>query len=69
MRRWQALDEVWTSERANTVQIKVWVATNKVGSRSEDIIDVPDDATEEEIEKAACEAMLNMIIWNFDWVE
>jgi hypothetical protein len=51
------------------MQIRVWVTVTKIGSRSEDIIDVPDDATEEEIEAAACKAMLKMVTWNFDWVE
>jgi hypothetical protein len=42
------------------------VSTNKVGSECEFEFEVEDDATEEEIEAAAREAMFDHIEWNFE---
>lgn len=49
--------------------ILVRVATNKSGSDCEDEIEVDDDATEEQIEADAREAMFNMIEWSWSKVE
>jgi hypothetical protein len=45
--------------------IRVWVKTNKIGSRCEDEFEIDEDASEEEIEEHAKEIMFNMIDWSF----
>lgn len=47
------------------MKIEVRVRTNLVGSKVTDVIELPDDSTDEEIETAARDAMFNMIEW--DW--
>ena len=48
-------------------EIKVSVATNKVGSETTRIIEVTDDATDEDIEIVAWETACEMIL--FGWEE
>lgn len=48
-------------------KIEIWVATNKVGSRSSNIIEVEDDLTEDEITEMAFDEIWNMLEW--DWQE
>lgn len=48
-------------------RIKVWVDTGTMGSDKEEIIEVEDDATEEDIKKEAEECIYNMI--NSGWCE
>lgn len=47
-------------------QIKVVVCTNVTGSECEDLLEVPDDATDEFIEKEAKEVAMNMVEWYYD---
>jgi hypothetical protein len=47
-------------------KIKVYVATRFVRSQDSLIIEVEDDATEEEINQAALEAMFEMIEWGYE---
>jgi len=47
------------------MKIKVTVGTKKIGSECDRIIDVDDDATEEEIEQIAQETMWELI--EFGW--
>lgn len=44
------------------------VSTNKVGSNCEFEFEADDDATEDEIEELAREAMFEQIEWNFEVV-
>lgn len=45
------------------------VSTSKVGSETDFYFEMPDDATELEIDEAAYEAALNYIYWNYEEVE
>lgn len=47
---------------------KGYVATNKVGSDCEFEFEADDDATEDEIEELAREAIFEQIEWNFEVV-
>lgn len=47
-------------------RVTVRVSTNRVGSECKDSFEVEDDATEEEIEEMAKDAMFSMIEWNWD---
>lgn len=55
------------------VKIKVFVSTNKVGSKTERIIEVDRDEYDEmlplDIEDMCKEVMYDMIIWDFEVVE
>lgn len=46
-------------------KIEVYVETNKTGSRCSTVIEVDDDATDDEIERPAREAMFEMIEWGW----
>ena len=48
--------------------IKVTVTTGFVGAKREDTFEIDDDATDEEIEDTAQEAMFNMIEWSWSVV-
>lgn len=48
-------------------KIRVWVQTNKVGSRCETVFEVSDDEAEEDITEQAKDHMFDMIEW--DWRE
>jgi DNA-binding Lrp family transcriptional regulator len=48
-------------------RITVYVETNKLGSRTETVIDVDDDDDTWTIEDQARDEMFNMIFW--DWYE
>lgn len=51
------------------MKIEVSVRTNLVGSKVTEVIELPDDFTDEEIEAAARDAMFNMIEWNWQKVD
>ena len=48
------------------MKIKVWASTHYVNSSDFTIIEVEDDATDDEIETAVIEAMFELIDWG--WV-
>lgn len=48
------------------MRIRVSAATTKIGSRVETTFEIDDDASEEEIEEAAREALFNRLI-SWDW--
>jgi hypothetical protein len=47
------------------MKIEVSVSTRVVGSRVKEIIELPDDTPEDEIEEYARETMFEMIEWNW----
>jgi hypothetical protein len=51
------------------MKIKVRVSTHLVRSETYRIIEVPDDATEEDIEEEARDSMFEQIEWNWEKVE
>lgn len=51
------------------MKIKVRVSTHLVNSETYQIIEVDDDAAEDEIEEAAREAMFEQINWNWEIVD
>ena len=48
--------------------IKIWCDTGYVGSEREEIIKVPDDATEKEIEKEVLDVLLDVMV-NYGYEE
>lgn len=51
-------------------KFRVWVSTNRVGSKVEDTFEIEDPkATQEDIEVEAREIMYNMIEWSFEEVK
>lgn len=46
-------------------QIKVWLETGYAGERHEDIINVPRDTSEKELEQLAKETAFNTIDWGY----
>ncbi len=48
------------------MKITVYVSIGLVGCRREATIEVDDDATEEDIEEEAQEAMLQMVQWHWE---
>lgn len=46
-----------------------YVETNKIGSRCKFYFEVEDDASEEEIESSAREAMFEQVNWNFEEIQ
>ena len=47
-------------------KVRVWAATDIVGSQCEDIIEFEDDASKEEIESEARQIAFNFIDWGFE---
>lgn len=50
-------------------KIQVYAMTNRVGSKVTTIIEVMDNATDDEIEEMAREAMFELVEWGFHEVE
>jgi hypothetical protein len=50
-------------------RIRVYVTTNRVGSKVERIFEVEDDCSEQEIEEFAKDSMFEMIEWGYSEVE
>ncbi len=46
-------------------KIKIYASTGKVGSKIEDVIEIEDDTTEEEIEEMAKDWLFNTIDWGY----
>lgn len=51
------------------MKVRVWVCTDVVGSKTEDVIELPDEMTEEEIEKEAYDYIMDFIDWGYKKVE
>lgn len=51
------------------MKIRVWAHTDVVGSMTEDVIEVEDDLTEEQIEEEARDYIFNFVEWGWDKVE
>lgn len=52
------------------VKVRVWVMTNLVGSKVEDVIEIDlSDLNENEIEEELFDVALQMVEWGFEVVE
>ena len=48
---------------------KVWISTNKVGSKCQDEIEIEDGASEQEIEQEAREAAFQYLDWGYERID
>ena len=51
------------------MKIRVWTHTDIVGSMTEDVIEVEDGLTEEQIDEEAKEYIFNFIEWGWNEIE
>lgn len=51
------------------MKIRVWASTDVVGSKTEDVIDLPDEMTEEEIEAEAKDYIFQFVDWGWKKVD
>lgn len=51
------------------MKIRVWAHTDIAGSMTEDVIEVEDDLTEEQIDEEARDYIFNFVEWGWDEVK
>lgn len=48
------------------MQVRIWGGTDFVGSTIEDVIDLDDNLSDEEIEKEAYDAVMEHVEWGYE---
>ena len=48
------------------MRVKVWIETDKVGSRCEEVIEVDDDASDDTVEEHARETAYQFVSWSYE---